>query len=129
VAWNTLGGRLMTRCEAGTMTVDVVGELGHVLQHAFVDYTWIGGGEVRVRRPVNPHVGMFVHGSARFFAVDGTVPDRGTQVGVLTEGGVRLSGRSGALEVFAGFERRVDAYPTERIPKNWALAGFRLLSR
>jgi hypothetical protein len=129
VAWNVPGGRLMTRFEPGDVTVDVMGEFGHVIQHAFVDYSWIGGGEVIVRRPINPRVGMYVHGSAHFFGVDGTVPDRGTQTGVLAEGGVRLGGRGGALEVFAGFERRVDAFPVERVPKNWALAGFRLLSR
>jgi hypothetical protein len=94
-----------------------------------VDYTWIGGGEVMVRRPVNQHVGMFVHGSGHFFAVDGTVPNRATQFGMFTEGGVRVIGRGGALEAFFGFERRVDAFPLERVPRNWALAGFRLLSR
>jgi hypothetical protein len=129
VAWNTPGGRLMTRIESGDVTVDVVAELGRVIQHSFVDYTWIGGGEVLVRRPVSPHVGIFVHGSGRFFGVDGTIPDRGTQLGILAEGGVRVLGRGGAFEAFAGFERRVDAYPLERVPKNWVLAGFRVLSR
>jgi hypothetical protein len=129
VAWNTPGGRLLRRIETSQATVDVLAELGHVIQHSFVDYTWIGGGEVMVRHAVSPRVGIFAHGSAHFFAVDGTIPNRGTQFGFLTEAGVRLGGRGGTLEAFAGFERRVDAYPLERVPRNWALAGFRLLGR
>jgi hypothetical protein len=129
VAWNVPGGQLMTRIQSGDVTVDVVAELGRVIQHSFVDYTWIGGGEVKVQRPVNAHLGIFVHGSGHFFGVDGTIPNRGTQFGMLAEGGVRVASHAGALEAFAGFERRVDAYPLERVPKNWVLAGFRLLSR
>jgi hypothetical protein len=33
------------------------------------------------------------------------------------------------MELFAGVERRVDADPLDRLPKEWALAGFRLVSR
>ena len=129
VAWNAPGGRLLRRIETSAATVDVAVELGRVIQHSFVDYTWIGGGDVLVRHPISPRFGAFVHGSAHLFGVDGTIPDRGTQFGVLAEAGVRVAGRGGALETFAGFERRVDAFPLERVPQNWALAGFRLLSR
>jgi hypothetical protein len=33
------------------------------------------------------------------------------------------------LEVFAGFEERIDAYPIGDTSQHWGLAGFRLLSR
>ena len=129
IAWNVPGGRLLKRIGTNQGTFDVNLELGHVVQHAFVDYTWIGGGDIVFRRPIRPPVGIFAHASSHFFAVDGTIPNRGTQVGVFTEGGVRLTTRGGVLEAFAGFERRVDAFPLQRVPENWALAGFRLLSR
>jgi hypothetical protein len=129
VAWNVVGGRLLRRFTANDVTIDTSIDVGHVTQYSFVDYTWIGDGDVLVRRPVSPRVGIFAHGSGQFFFVNGTIPDRGTQIGTLLEGGIRVAGRGGVLEVFAGFERRVDAYPLEYVPQNWALAGFRLLSR
>jgi hypothetical protein len=129
IAWNAPGGRLLRRFTAAETTIDTAFELGRVVQHSFVDYTWIGGGDVLVRRPVSPQVGIFAHGSGEVFFVNGTIPKRGTQVGALFEGGMRVTGRGGVLEVFAGFERRVDAYPLDRVSQNWVLAGFRLLSR
>jgi hypothetical protein len=129
IAWNAPGGRLLRRFTPADTTIDTAFELGRVVQHSFVDYTWIGGADVLVRRPVSARVGVFGHGSGEVFFLNGTIPDRGTQVGALFEGGIRVAGRGGALEAFVGFERRVDAYPLERVPQSWVLAGFRLLSR
>jgi hypothetical protein len=33
------------------------------------------------------------------------------------------------MELFAGVERRIDADPLDRQTHQWAIAGFRLLSR
>ena len=51
--------------------------------------------------------------------------------GGVAEAGVRLKGSAsgGVLELFMGFEKRVDAYELERDSRRWVLAGFRLLSR
>jgi hypothetical protein len=129
IAWNVWGGRLLRRATVGTATIDLALDVGRVVQHSFVDYTWLADGDVLVRRPVSPRLGIFAHGSAQVYRVDGTIPNRGTQFGTLVEAGLRVPGRGGALEVFGGFERRVDAYPLDRVPRNWILAGFRLLSR
>ena len=129
IAWNMWGGRLLRRATVGSVTIDGALDIGRVVQHSFVDYTWLTHGDVLVRRPVSPRLGVFAHGSAQVYRVDGTIPDRGTQFGMLVEAGLRVAGRGGALEAFAGFERRVDAYPLDRVPQNWILAGFRLLSR
>ena len=43
--------------------------------------------------------------------------------------GAAPDGRAGVLELFAGYERRIDADPLDFQPHNWALAGFRLLAR
>jgi hypothetical protein len=129
IAWNAWGGRLLRRVTVGDVTIDGALDVGRVVQHSFVDYTWISNLDVMIRRSVSPRVGVFAHGSGQMFAVDGTIPNRGTQIGALLEAGVRLAGRGGALEAFAGFERRVDAFPLDRVPQNWVLAGFRLVSR
>jgi hypothetical protein len=129
IAWNELGGRILHRVTLGPATIDVDLKGGRIVQHSYVDYTWLGELNVLLRRPVNDHVGVFAHGSGQTFAVDDSVPKRGTQAGGLVEAGLRLNGRAGALELFAGFEKRVDADPVDRQPQHWVLAGFRLLSR
>lgn len=129
VAYNEVGGRLMRRVALGPTTVDVDLEGGRAVQHSYVDYTWLGEMNVLVRHPISERVGVFGHGSGRVLAVDETVARRGTQAGGLIEAGVRLTGRAGVLEIFAGYEKRVDADPLDRLSQRWGLAGFRLLSR
>jgi hypothetical protein len=129
VAWNELGARILHRITLGSATVDADLEGGYAVEHAYVDYTWIGSADVLVRKPLNDGVGVFAHGSGQFFAVDGTVPNRGTQTGGLVEAGVRLNGKAGAIELFVGLEKRVDADPLDRQSQHWGVAGFRLLSR
>jgi hypothetical protein len=130
VAWNTIGGRVLRRLRTGGTTVDLDFDLGRVVQHSFVDYTWIGEAEMQVRRDVTPSVGLFAHASGQWYGVDAAAGGgRGSQRGGMAEAGVRLTGPGAALELFAGLERRVDAYPLEPVPRHWGLAGFRLLSR
>ena len=129
VAWNELGARVLRRVTLGAMTLDADLEAGRTIQHSYVDYTWQGELNVLVRRPLGARVGLFAHGSGQMFAVDDSVPGRGTQTGGLVEAGVRVNGRAGALELFAGVEKRVDADPVDRQPQHWVLAGFRLLGR
>jgi hypothetical protein len=129
VAWNELGARALRRLAVGQTTVDVDLEGGWAVQHSFVDYTWLGEANVLVRHPVTLRFGVFGQASGRFFGVNGEVSDRSTQTGGRVEGGVRLSGRGGVMEVYVGYENRVDAYPLDRVPQHWGLAGLRLLSR
>jgi len=129
IAWNELGGRALHRAVLGATTVDVDLEGGRAVQHSFVDYTWFGELNLLVRHTLTDHVSVFGHGSGQLFAVDEAVAHRGTQIGGLIEGGIRLNGRAGAIELFAGYEKRVDADPIDRLPQHWGLAGFRLLSR
>jgi hypothetical protein len=129
VAYNEIGARLMKRITSGTTTIDIDLEGGRATQHSYVDYTWLGEAQVMVRHPINERVGLFAHGSGQGFAVNETVAGRGAQGGALVEGGVRVTGRAGVLEIFAGYEKRVDADPLDRLSRRWGLAGFRLLSR
>lgn len=45
------------------------------------------------------------------------------------EAGVRFNGSAGAIELFAGFENRIDADPTDLMSQRWGLAGFRLVGK
>jgi hypothetical protein len=129
VAWNELGARVLHRTSIGAATVDVDLEGGRAVEHAYVDYTWMGEAHVLVRRPLSDVVGLFAHLSGQVFAVDATIAGRGTQTGGTVDAGIRLNGRAGAIELFVGYEKRVDADPLDRLPQHWGLAGFRLLSR
>jgi len=129
VAWNELGARVLHRMSVGAGMVDVDLEGGRAVEHAYVDYTWMGEAHVLFRRPLSDGVGLFAHGSGQIFGVDGTVPRRGTQTGGLVDAGIRLNGRAGGIELFVGYEKRVDADPLDRLPQHWGLAGFRLTSR
>ena len=128
IAWNTGGVRVLRRMTAGATTVDLAADAGRVLQHSYIDYSWIGQIDLSVRRQLSPRVEWFAHGSAQLVGVDPSLARRDNQRGGLVETGVRLGGRAGVIELFAGFERRVDADPLDRQPQKWGLAGFRLLN-
>jgi hypothetical protein len=68
------------------------------------------------------------HSTVGFLGTDGS-QDRGTQVGLREEGGVRLVGKAAAIELFVAVERRVDPYPLEFGVSTWVTTGFRLVSR
>jgi hypothetical protein len=129
VAWNLLGARVLQRISEGRGTLDVDVEGGRIVEHAYVDYTWVAEMALLGRLRISDRVGAFARLGGQLFAVDGTVPTRGTQTGGLVEGGFRFGGKGGALELFAGIEKRVDADPLDRQPQHWGFAGFRLLSR
>jgi hypothetical protein len=129
IAMNAVLARVLRQVEAGGQTVQLRLDAGRVVQRAYVDYTWMAAGDVNVRRQVSPRVAVYGRGYGETYAVNGSVPNRGTQAGGRIEGGVRLSGRGGVLELFGGYERVLDASPLDRQAQRWAFAGFRLLNR
>jgi hypothetical protein len=129
VAWNLLGGRFLHQAVAGSTTIDVSLDGGRVVQRSYVDYTWLGEANLQVRHQINSHAGVFAHGTGRVFTVDKLVAGRGRQAGGRIEAGIRLKGRGGVMEIFAGYEKRVDADPLDRLQQRWGIAGLRLLSR
>jgi len=129
VAWNELGARVLHRFATDAATVDIDARGGYAIQHSFVDYTWLGEANVLVRHAVSPRVGIFGNGRAQLFGVNDAVAARGTQFGFLADGGVRLGGHGGAVELYLGYEKRVDAYPLDRVSQHWGLAVLRLVSR
>lgn len=129
IAWNLLGARVLKQLSFAGSTLDVDVEGGRIVQHSYVDYSWIGELHLQLRRPINGHVAVFGRAMGQWVGVNGEVPDRGRQAGGFGEVGVRLKGTAATMELFAGVERRVDADPLDRQPRQWALAGFRLVRR
>jgi hypothetical protein len=131
IAWNVLGARLMRKVDLGGDTsVAVRAGVGRIVQHADVDYRWNADIDVTARHSVNPHTSLFAHASGELFTVDPLIRGRtDTERGGRFEAGVRLSGGGGALELFAGVERRLDADPHDYLPLTWAIAGFRMVSK
>lgn len=129
VAWNMLGGRYMHHAASGATTVDVALDFGRVVQRSYVDYDWIGGGQFQVRRPLNAHAGVFLHTEGQLLLVDKTEIGRSRQAGARIEAGLRLNGRGGVMEMFAGYEKRPDAHPLDRTSQRWGLVGLRVISR
>ncbi len=130
IAMNVLGGRWLQEVRIGETTIALGADAGGVIQNAFIDYTWMAGGEVRATRPINRRVDGYVRADGELIGVDPAVAERSdTQRGGTVEGGIRLRGRGGVVELFFGYARVVDADPIDRQTRRWALAGFRLLSR
>lgn len=129
IAWNVLDVRAMRRFSAGASQVDAQLALGRVLQTTFVDYAWTSDLSLIWRRPVSGRVGLFASGHGRLVGVDRSKQGRDRQCGARLETGIRVNGGATALELFAGYERRIDGFPTERVRMRMFAFGFRLLTR
>jgi hypothetical protein len=120
---------VLHQIRTGDTTFDVDLEGGAIVQHSYVDYSWIGELHLQARRTLNPSASVYGRAIGQLVGVNGDVEGRDRQYGGSAEAGIRLNGRAGVMELFAGVERRIDADPLDRQPHQWALAGFRLLSR
>lgn len=128
IAMNVLGARVLRRVPLRAATLDIRGDVGRIIQHSFVDYTWRARLSLVARRPVSARLGLFGRASGETYAVNPQVAGRDRQGGGRLEGGVRVTGRAAAIELFAGYERVVDADPLDRQPRRWGFAGFRVVN-
>jgi hypothetical protein len=129
IAWNVLQVRLLYHHTFAGAAVNLRGDAGEVAQHSFVDYKWIADIEGRVDRPVAPHVAVYGSGYAETYGIRHDISARGRQSGGRVEGGVRLGGKRGSIDLFAGYERIVDADAFQQLPLSWAFAGFRVVNK
>ena len=129
IAWNVLGARVLRQFSLGSTTLGVRVGAGRIVAHAIVDYGWTADFDLVARRSLKQHIGTYARVSGEAFGIDSALSQRHTQSGGRVEAGVRVDGRAGAVELFAGFERRVDADPFDRLPLHWALVGFRLVNK
>lgn len=129
VDWNQIGGELQRTDPIGRIQMENRVRGAWIVERTYVDYRWQIDERLRLRRPMTPRTSLFAEGSIDFMGVDSTIAGRDTQVGAYVEGGIRLAGTGGSLDVIVAFERRVDADLFARGPKSWIMVGFRLLSR
>jgi hypothetical protein len=128
VDWNMWGVRVRHDVTRGPLSVALQADVRDVVARSFVDYR----NELQARADVayqwRPRIGIIGSTRLRIVGVDDTY-GRDAQTGFRAEGGVRLGGTGGAVELFLAGERRVDADVTALGPRNWVAAGFRLRSR
>jgi len=128
VDWNMVGARVRTTATAGITHTDARVDWRGVVLHTYVDYKWELNAAVQNVHAFHPRVAAISGATLQVLGVDGT-RGRGTQTGFRGEGGVRFTGRAGAVELFAAGERRIDPYPLDFTADTWFSAGFRLLNR
>ncbi len=129
IAWNEAGVRVSRLTTAGRWRLATQGTIAKVVEHAFVDYSWEAEGAADVRYRLNRHWAAIGGASLTLMGVDHAVFGRQRQTGAQAEGGVRLEGTKGALELFVAVDRRIDASPVDLETRTFGLLGFRLLSR
>lgn len=141
VDWNLLGVRWQGAAELGRaepVRLEARVMAGGVVNRSFVDYRWqvTWGGAVRQR--LGGRISGFGAGDVTLVATAGPAgagrlrdtagaADRGILTGAHLEGGIRIDGVGGGLELFAGVERRIDAHPLDRLARSWLVVGFRVV--
>jgi hypothetical protein len=128
IDWNMLGARVRGDGTVGRARVDARADVRGALKTSFVDYRWEIDARIRSDVPIRSRVGLIAGAGLRVLGVDGSA-GRGTQTGFRAEGGVRIDGPAGAVELFVAGERRIDPYQLEFGTATWSTVGFRLLSR
>lgn len=129
VSWNAVGAAITVRREHGALGAAVNARAARVVQAAFVDYTWRFGAGVDTVYRLSRRGALVARGDVAPTLVDRAVAGRTTQVGINVEAGFRLHGPGAAIELFAGWERRVDPWPLERSTAGFPVVGFRFVSR
>jgi hypothetical protein len=129
IDWNVLGARAMRRVLVHGATADITVGGGRMIEHSRVDYTWTGNADLLIRKAVTQRVGTFARATGETFGVNHDLFQRDHLNAGKAEAGVRLNGAGGGVELFGGFERRIDADPLDNQVRNWALVGFRFVSR
>ena len=104
-------------------------ELLYATQPAFVDYSWMSRAWAQYRHPVSHRLGFFAEAHGELYGVDEALRGKNRVCGGRIEGGLRIRGDEAALEIFAGYERRVDAFPVDRYRVRWTTIGFRITTR
>jgi hypothetical protein len=128
IAHNVIEARLMRHLTIAENSLAVRFEGGKVTNRSeFVDYDWRAAWEVVGRRPLSGRRALYGRVFGEIITVHHDIAGRGTQGGGRIEAGIRINGGSGALELFGGYERVIDADPLDRQPRHWAVGGFRLL--
>jgi hypothetical protein len=144
ISWNTIGvraqsvwtansglrasGRSETAATGRSDRVDGEIEIARAMQQAYVDYSWISRAKVSWWRPLSSVASLKVRATGEVIGVQHGVVRNERVCGGRIEGSLQLRGRAAILEMFGGYERRIDAYPTDRFRVRWFTAGARVVT-
>ena len=124
ISWNEAGARV--RWERNGDAYEL--EIARAMDQAFVDYVWMSRAHARIRHPINGRAELIGSAFGEVIGVNHLV--RAERVcGGRLEGGIRINGRAAAVEFFGGYERRIDAFPTDRFRVRMFQLGFRVVSK
>ena len=126
-SWNMLGFSYGDRIRVGTFEIEALGRWLSMTESSEVDYEQEFNGSVRLLRPVGEHVSLLGEIDGAAVLVDKTMFGRTTQYGGRLEGGVRIKGGVGAVELLLGRERRIDPDIFARTPIRWTRFVFRFV--
>lgn len=128
ISWNMLGAEYIY---AGTLGwADLAGGIRALktLQRSSVDYAGEIGAHTTLAGDLHPRLAVIFGLDGTVVPVKSAVYGRDTLAGWRMESGVRIRGRTGALELFVGREQRIDAAPIARETARWTQIGFRFVS-
>lgn len=126
ISWNEVAGRIRY---APTPGFSAEMEVGLPWDQAYVDYTWTSRLRMAYERPLDGRATVFASAAGSVIGTDDPSRPKGSICGARIEGGIRLAGHAAAIDLFASYERRIDAFPTERSRGRWFSVGFRIASR
>ena len=132
ISWNTLLLRASERraFNQGATVVDGRIETARAMQQAYVDYAWTSDARVGVRHSLRskPRLALLAAASGGVIGVKHELYGRPRVCGGRVEGGIRVNGDAAAIEIFLGYERRIDAFPTDRFRVRMWTIGFRIVN-
>jgi hypothetical protein len=141
ISWNTFGGRVRgswtprrglshDRPDAvpGDAAIDGEFEIARAMQQAYVDYAWISRARVSLSRPLSDAFAVIGTAAGEVIGVKRGLARNERVCGGRVEGGVRIRGGAAALEAVVGYERRIDAFPTDRFRVRWFTVGARVVT-
>ena len=127
VAWNMVGLGYSDLVRIGGFEIGLGSRVLRTVERSGADYETEFTASIRLMRAIHDRVAIIVDMDGTAVSVDANIYGRPTQYGGRLEGGLRFRGGAGAVEVFIGSERRIDADPFDRRPIRWMQMGFRFV--
>jgi len=126
-SWNMLGFSYGDRIRVGEFEIEALGRWLSMIESSEVDYEQEFNGFVRILRSLGERVSLLGEIDGAAVLVDQTMFGRTTQYGGRLEGGIRINGGAGAVELLLGRERRIDPDIFAKTPIRWTRFVFRFV--
>ncbi|MEE8128870.1 MAG: hypothetical protein V3T48_01170 [Vicinamibacterales bacterium] len=126
VSWNMLGIAYGDRFSIGQLEVDAgVRSMGTLLRRG-VDYLGQFEAYVNIAHPITSGLSIIAGADAAIIPVRSEKFGRRTRNGGRVEAGMRFLAGAAAVDLFAAWERRIDASSVDRDTATWAQVGLRV---